>query len=225
MSDEIGTRLRAARERQGIDLTAVERETKIRERYLRALEEGRWDEMPGEAYARGFLATYGRYLGLDERALLAEHSRLREPRSEPQPIPEEMLPAAARHGGGRAAHGWQSLPSGWSPGSRSSSPWRSGVDPPTSPNAGGTGAGRRPDPRRRPPRRPPRRGRPRSRSSCARPAPYGCASSTSKDGRWSMARLCRTTRPEDPSRAPASGSRSETGQSRCRSTAGPSRCP
>ena len=69
---EIGNALRTARERQGLDLGAVERETRIRERYLAALEEERFELLPARAYAKGFLRGYAEFLGLDGRLIVAE---------------------------------------------------------------------------------------------------------------------------------------------------------
>ena len=74
MTDEgqhLGEMLRSARERRGLDRARIERDTRIRERYLSALERGAYDELPGEVYARGFLRTYATYLGLDPDAMVA----------------------------------------------------------------------------------------------------------------------------------------------------------
>jgi cytoskeletal protein RodZ len=67
---KLGEVLRAARESKGVDLTRVERETKIRERYLSALERGDYRELPGSVYTKGFLRNYGAYLGLDPEYLI-----------------------------------------------------------------------------------------------------------------------------------------------------------
>jgi cytoskeletal protein RodZ len=66
----LGEVLRAAREAKGVDLPRVERETKIRERYLSALERGEYRELPGAVYTKGFLRNYGAYLGLDPEYLI-----------------------------------------------------------------------------------------------------------------------------------------------------------
>ena len=58
-------RLYAARERKGVDLYRAERDTKIRARYLAALERGEYRELPGSVYTKGFLRNYAVYLGLD----------------------------------------------------------------------------------------------------------------------------------------------------------------
>jgi cytoskeletal protein RodZ len=67
---KLGEVLRAAREEKGADLTRVERDTKIRERYLSALERGEYRELPGAVYTKGFLRNYGAYLGLDPEYLI-----------------------------------------------------------------------------------------------------------------------------------------------------------
>ena len=69
---EIGSTLREARRRQGLDLHDAERTTRIRVRYLAALEEERFDQLPAEAYAKGFLHTYADFLGLDGDTYVAE---------------------------------------------------------------------------------------------------------------------------------------------------------
>jgi hypothetical protein len=58
-------RLVAARERKGVDIYRAERDTKIRARYLEALEHGDYRELPGAVYTKGFLRNYALYLGLD----------------------------------------------------------------------------------------------------------------------------------------------------------------
>src|SRR5262245_27922860 len=73
---EIGSTLRDARERLGLDLSDCERATRIRAGQLRALEEGRFDKLPEPPYARGFLRTYAGLLGLDGERLVAEYDRL-----------------------------------------------------------------------------------------------------------------------------------------------------
>jgi cytoskeletal protein RodZ len=66
----LGEVLRAAREAKNVELPRVERETKIRERYLSALERGEYRELPGSVYTKGFLRNYGAYLGLDPEYLI-----------------------------------------------------------------------------------------------------------------------------------------------------------
>jgi helix-turn-helix protein len=71
----IGEVLKRTRARREIDIRTVEQETKIRIKYLRALENEEWDVLPGPAYARGFLRTYAQFLGLDGDALIDEYRR------------------------------------------------------------------------------------------------------------------------------------------------------
>ncbi len=72
---DIGATLREARIRARIDIGEVETRTKIRAKYLRAIENEEWDLLPGPVYAKSFLRTYGDYLGLDSRMLVDEFRR------------------------------------------------------------------------------------------------------------------------------------------------------
>jgi cytoskeletal protein RodZ len=66
----VGETLQAARERKGVDLYRAERDTKIRMRYLAALEDSDWDELPAPVYTKGFLRNYAIYLGLEPDEIL-----------------------------------------------------------------------------------------------------------------------------------------------------------
>ncbi|MGH2511133.1 MAG: helix-turn-helix domain-containing protein [Candidatus Limnocylindrales bacterium] len=70
-------RLLTAREQKGVDLFRAERDTKIRARYLAALERGDYRELPGAVYTRGFLRNYAQYLGLDPDEILVQWRRER----------------------------------------------------------------------------------------------------------------------------------------------------
>jgi len=70
-SQRLGELLLAARERKGVDLYRAERDTKIRAKYLAALEHGEFRDLPGAVYTKGFLRNYAIYLGLDPEAVLA----------------------------------------------------------------------------------------------------------------------------------------------------------
>ena len=86
---EIGNSLREARLRQGIELTRAEADTKVRAKYLRALEEERFEVLPAETYVKGFLRTYAEYLGLDGQLYVDEfNSRFAKDE-------EVLLPAAS----------------------------------------------------------------------------------------------------------------------------------
>jgi hypothetical protein len=71
----IGATLRDARRRYGLEVREVEERTKIRARYIRALENEDWETLPAPAYVRGFLRTYGQLLGLDGEMLADEYRR------------------------------------------------------------------------------------------------------------------------------------------------------
>ena len=66
----VGETLQAARERKGVDLYRAERDTKIRLRYLSALEDGDYAELPAPVYTKGFLRNYAIYLGLEPEDIL-----------------------------------------------------------------------------------------------------------------------------------------------------------
>jgi cytoskeleton protein RodZ len=91
MTPQIGQALREARTERGIELSEVERVTKIRVEFLRAIEEDRWEALPAPVYASSFLSTYARFLGLDEQALLEEYGRTVEGAGRPEPIPPGVL--------------------------------------------------------------------------------------------------------------------------------------
>jgi hypothetical protein len=96
---EIGATLREARMRARIDISEIEAETKIRAKYLRALENEEWGLLPGPAYVRSFLRTYAEALGLDGKVLLEEY-KLRHER----PSDHDLMPIGApRRRGGRGS--------------------------------------------------------------------------------------------------------------------------
>jgi cytoskeleton protein RodZ len=77
---EIGSTLRETRIRKKIDITTVEAATKIRAKYLRAIENEEWNLLPGPTYVKTFLRTYAQYLGLDAHLLVDEYAtRFDEP--------------------------------------------------------------------------------------------------------------------------------------------------
>lgn len=79
-------RLLAGRERKGVDLYRAERDTKIRARYLAALERGDYRELPGPVYTKGFLRNYALYLGLDPDDVLLQWRRERGGGRDPQAV-------------------------------------------------------------------------------------------------------------------------------------------
>jgi hypothetical protein len=82
---EIGSSLRDARVRKGLDLNELEAETKIRAKYLRALEEEHFDQLPGDTYAKGFLRAYAERLGLDGQLYVDEYNSRFSLAEEPVP--------------------------------------------------------------------------------------------------------------------------------------------
>ncbi len=73
--------------RERIDISEVEAQTKIRAKYLRAIENEEWDLLPGEVYVKSFLRTYGDFLGLDSRLLIDDFKRRYE-----RPSDHELRP-------------------------------------------------------------------------------------------------------------------------------------
>jgi cytoskeleton protein RodZ len=94
---EIGETLREARMRARIDVSEIEATTKIRAKYLRALENEEWDLLPGPTFVKSFLRTYGDALGLDGKALVEDYRKSAEPPGEPL----EPIGAAPRQGRAR----------------------------------------------------------------------------------------------------------------------------
>jgi cytoskeletal protein RodZ len=96
---EIGGSLREARLKRNLTSADVQKAIRIRDRYLQALEEERWEFLPGDAYVKGFLRTYADYLGLDGNLYVEEYnSRFARP-DEPQLVPERFARSGARFGG------------------------------------------------------------------------------------------------------------------------------
>src|SRR5262245_159801 len=71
---DIGSSLREARLRQDLDFPELEERTKIRPKYLRALEDERFDILPAPTYVRGFLRSYAETLGLDGQPFVDEYN-------------------------------------------------------------------------------------------------------------------------------------------------------
>jgi cytoskeletal protein RodZ len=72
---DIGAMLREARMREHLDIAEFEARTKIRAKYLRALEDEEWSLLPGYTFTKAFLRTYADMLGLDGRLLVDEFKR------------------------------------------------------------------------------------------------------------------------------------------------------
>src|ERR1700716_3362824 len=90
---EIGNSLREARIRQGLDYPQVELATKIRAKYIRALEEEHFEVLPSGTYVKGFLRSYAEFLGLDGQLYVDEYnSRFVVGEEEPQSRPRRSAP-------------------------------------------------------------------------------------------------------------------------------------
>jgi cytoskeletal protein RodZ len=78
----VGETLRSAREERGLSLTEAERETKIRQKYIAALEDDNATALPGPTYARGFLRNYASFLDLNAKELIAQYDEQSQPTRE-----------------------------------------------------------------------------------------------------------------------------------------------
>lgn len=95
VDDGVGSKLREARGRRKLSLEAVEEATKIRGRYLQAIEDEDWGQLPSDTYARAFIRTYAAQVGLDGDRLAEEQRQARGsarpgerlPRVDPKPRP------------------------------------------------------------------------------------------------------------------------------------------
>jgi cytoskeleton protein RodZ len=110
MANGVGPTIREARKRREIEISAVEEATRIRPRFLRAIENEEWDVLPGGVYTRGFVRTYAAYLGLDGDRLAEDYRRQvegtvggRESRIEHLPRGKEATAGPRRSLGGA---GW-----------------------------------------------------------------------------------------------------------------------
>ena len=83
---EIGSTLRETRVRRKTTLQQAEDDTKIRVKYIQAMENDDFDLMPSPAYVKGFLRTYSTYLGLDADVMLDEYRSRFEPNEEHEPF-------------------------------------------------------------------------------------------------------------------------------------------
>ena len=95
--------------RARIDVSEIEAQTKIRAKYLRALENEEWGLLPGPTFVKSFLRTYAQALGLDGKALVEEY-RLHHERGTEMFEPIVSTPGTARsrqpRGGGKPSRGY-----------------------------------------------------------------------------------------------------------------------
>jgi cytoskeleton protein RodZ len=106
--------------RERIDVSEIEAKTKIRAKYLRALENEEWDLLPGPTFVKSFLRTYAQALGLDDKALLEQYKlQYEHPGDAPEPIQQSTGAAARRArtrsrpaGGAGTRRGARGVPAG-----------------------------------------------------------------------------------------------------------------
>ena len=101
--ETVGQDLRAARLRRGDDLASVSRALKIRKDHLEALEEDRFEQLPGRAYAIGFVRSYADYLGIDP-VQSVERFKLEIAGRGSDALPAATLPAMEEDR--QLPHGW-----------------------------------------------------------------------------------------------------------------------
>jgi transcriptional regulator with XRE-family HTH domain len=95
---EIGSSLKEARSRRKLSAADVHKAIRIRERYLTAIEEERWEMLPGDTYTKGFLRTYAEFLGLDGQLYVEEYNA-RIAQHEEEPLVPESLNGRGAAGG------------------------------------------------------------------------------------------------------------------------------
>ncbi len=95
----IGRYLRRERELRQLSIEELAQTTRIPLKMLLRIEEDRFDELPGEVFARGFIKSYARALGIDSSPLLETYGRGREPEEAPAPITAITPPERGRRFG------------------------------------------------------------------------------------------------------------------------------
>lgn len=103
MASRIGSDLRRARTRREIELSEVEAATRIRTRFLHAIEREEWDALPGGVYTRSFIRTYANFLGLDGDRLADDYRHQVEDAQRPEAAVAAPAPRSKRNAGLRAS--------------------------------------------------------------------------------------------------------------------------
>src|SRR5436190_16930882 len=93
---EIGSSLREARTKRGFTTEDVHKAIHVRTRYLTALEEERWELLPGEAYTKGFLRTYAEFLDLNSDLYVDEFDERIAVHDEQPFVPDSLAPSGRR---------------------------------------------------------------------------------------------------------------------------------
>jgi len=99
-STPFGEHLKREREMRGVSLDEIAAATRINTRFLEAIENERWDQLPGGVFNRGFIRSIARYLGMDEDSLVAEYDL--DTKSNGNSHPAVVLPA-----GKMSSRNWQ----------------------------------------------------------------------------------------------------------------------
>ena len=97
--EPFGARLKREREKRGVTLDDISLSTKIGKRFLSALEEEHFDQLPGGIFSRGFVRAYARHLGIDEEQAIADYLSATTPSSTEQTpqTPQNDLPVEVAH--------------------------------------------------------------------------------------------------------------------------------
>lgn len=95
---DVGTTLRAARERRNLSIDRIAAATKIAPAILHAIERNDFDRIPGGLFTRGYIRAYAREVGLDGEALVAQLGASSEPSQPPPPTPRDIRPPAGALG-------------------------------------------------------------------------------------------------------------------------------
>jgi hypothetical protein len=94
---EIGSSLREARTRQSLDFSEMESRTKVRAKYLRALEDENFEQLPGHTYIKGFLRTYADSLGMDGQLYVDEYNSRYVAGGDEYALQTRRVPTRSRH--------------------------------------------------------------------------------------------------------------------------------
>lgn len=80
--ESLGNFLKKEREKKGYSLEEAQEETKIQVRYLKALEEEKFEILPGEVFTKGFLRSYADFLGLSSEEIMRKYQELKGEKQE-----------------------------------------------------------------------------------------------------------------------------------------------
>jgi cytoskeletal protein RodZ len=96
-STPFGEHLKREREMRGVSLEEISAATRIAPRFLVALENEQWDQLPGGVFNRGFIRAVARFLGLDEDSLVSEYALETKGRAEPGVVADPPLEQNSRY--------------------------------------------------------------------------------------------------------------------------------